>query len=51
MIPLNCYSMTVGSCKCVFRVERERKKERKCEYLHDKGVYKGRWRRAPGALG
>lgn len=31
--------------------ERGRKKERKCVYLHDKGMYKGRWRRIPGALG
>lgn len=32
--------------ECVFRREREKKK---CEYVHDKGMYKGSWHRIPGA--
>lgn len=40
---------------CVFRgggeSERETEKERKCEYVHDKGMYKGSWHRIPGAQG
>lgn len=41
----DCGEMCVD--ECVFR--REREKGRKCEYVHDKGMYKGSWHRIPGA--
>lgn len=35
-------------CVCLGERERQRE-ERKCEYVHDKGMYKGSWHRIPGA--
>lgn len=52
VIPSNCCSMTVGRRECTSTClgggESERKK-RKCECVHDKGMYKGSWHRVPGA--